>query len=72
MREEKIGVALRAATDDLNGFGLESGGEKLAAVGFNQIDVKAGTDGRVAGRALGEKEHGIFLAHRIGVEDLVE
>ena len=51
---------------------LEAGGEKLAAVGFNEIDVKAGADGRMAGRALGEKEHGIFLAHGIGIENFLE
>ena len=72
MGEEEIGMALSAAADNLNGIGLEPGGEKLAAVGFNEIDVKAGTDGRVAGRALREKEHGVFLADGIGVEDLFE
>ena len=51
MREEEIGVALRAAADDLDRFWSETGGEKLAAVGFNEIDVKAGPDGRMAGRA---------------------
>ena len=45
MGEEEIGVALRAAADDLDGCWSETGGEKLAAVGFNEIDVKAGTDG---------------------------
>ena len=28
-----------------NGFRLEAGGKKLAAVGLNEIDVKTGTDG---------------------------
>lgn len=45
MGEEEIGVALRAAGYDLNGFGAEAGGEKLTAIGFDEIDVKAGADG---------------------------
>ena len=45
MGEEEIGVALRAAADDLNGLGLKAGREKLAAIGFDEIDVKAGADG---------------------------
>ena len=42
MGEEEIVVALRAAADDLNGLGAEAGREKLAAIGFDEIDVKAG------------------------------
>jgi dUTPase len=72
MGEEEIGVALRAAAYDLNGFGAEAGGEKLAAIGFDEIDVKAGPNWRVAGRALSEKKHGVFLAHGVSVVDLAK
>ena len=72
MGEEEIGVALRAAADDLNRLGAEAGGEKLAAIGFDEIDVKAGPYWRVAGRALGEKKHGEFAAHGIGIVNLAK
>ena len=72
MGEEEIVVALRAAADDLNGLGAEAGREKLAAIGFDEIDVKAGPDGRMAGCALSEKKHWVFLADGVRVVDLAE
>ncbi len=53
MREEEIVLALRAATDNLNGSRRKAAVEQLAAVGFDEIGVQAGAEGRVAGRALG-------------------
>ena len=53
-------------------MGAQAGGEKLAAIGLDEIDVKAGPDRRVAGRALGEKKHGEFAAHGIGIVNLAK
>ena len=52
MREEEIGLALRAPGDNPNGSRREAAVEKLAAVGLNEIGVQAGAQGRVARRAL--------------------
>ena len=70
--KKKLGLAVGAAGNDFDGARLEAGGEQLAAVGLNQVQVQAGADGGVAGGALGEKEHGIFHAHGVGIVDLAE
>ena len=72
MREEQLPLALRAAAHHLNRSRGKPAGEQLAAVGFDQIHVQAGPDGRVARRALRQKEHGIFGFDGVGGEDLAE
>ncbi len=53
MREEEIPLAYGAATYNLNGSRRNAGVEQLAAVGFDEIGVQAGADGRMARRTLG-------------------
>ena len=72
MGEEELALATGASTDLLNGTGFEACCQKLPAIGFKQIKVQAGADGRVAGRALGQEEHGVFGVDGVGVIDLVE
>ena len=50
----------------------EPGGQQLAAVGLHQIQVQAGADGRMAGSALRQEEHGVLVPHLVSVVNLAE
>lgn len=72
MGEEQILLATGAAAKQMNRLWFEAGGEQLAAIGFDQIKVQAGANGRVTGGTLREKQHGVFGAYGIAVVDLVK
>ena len=46
--------------------------EKLATVGFDEVKVDLRAEVAVPGSARGQKQHGIFLAHRVIVGNLDE
>ena len=72
MRKEQVALATRASPNYLNGASRNASSEQLATVGFNQVKVQAGANGRVAGCALRKKQHGVLRPHRIGVVDLAK
>ena len=72
MRKIAVGAAAGAVALNEDVFRAEPGIEQLVSVGFDEIEMKAGTKIAVAGRARGKKEHGIFFLDRIRVEDLAE
>ena len=72
MGKEQVRPAVGAAAYDADCFRFQPRSEQLAAVGFRQVQVQAGTDGRMARRTLGEKQHRVLCPHRVGVVDLAE
>lgn len=72
MRKVAISAATGAVPLNEDAFRAETGIEQLAAIGFDEIEMKAGTKIAVARCARGKKEHGIFFSDRVRVEDLRE
>ena len=70
MRKIAIGAAAGAIALNKDVFRTEAGIEQLAAIGFNEVEMKTGTKIAVAGRACCKKEHGIFFPDWVRVEDL--
>ena len=70
MRKVSIGAAAGAVALNKDVFRTEAGIEQLAAIGFNEVEMKTGTKIAVAGRTRGEKQHRIFFFDRVRVEDL--
>jgi hypothetical protein len=72
MRKEQFPLALRASAHNLNRSRAQAAVQQLPPVGFNQIHVQAGPDGRMAGGALRQKQHGVPRFDGVGRKDLVE
>jgi len=61
MREEQFPLALRASAHHLNRSRAQAAVQQLPPVGFDQIHVQAGPNGRMARRALRQEQHGYLV-----------
>jgi hypothetical protein len=72
MREEQVCVAVGTPAGGADGGGLYACVEKLAAIGFDEIEMQLRADGGMARSALSEEEHGVFGSDGVGIVDLAE
>jgi hypothetical protein len=70
--EKAIRLAARALPSEKDCFFSDPRREQLPTVGLGQIQVHGGPHFAMAGRAGGQKKHGIFLPDRVGVVYLAE
>ena len=64
--EEQVGHAVGASAGALNGLRFEAGGEQLAAVGFDQVNMQGGVG--IAGDAPGNLMEEIAAVGEMGIE----